>query len=185
MSVQEFKEKPTLKCCKEENCGMDECAEPCEQAQWELDRIKFIKKCKTLNYPGQERFGRSNKLFIHIGNEQEIYVSAQAREFLDWQEINEPKFIAECVAMMQGSLNAYQEMRDGWVMSARRLSVLKGSISHDDEDGGESFIKIEVKEFSGIKNNGKDYSSPWRGPYPIVTPEMILSVADKPKTENP
>jgi hypothetical protein len=177
MSVQEFKEKPTLKCCKEENCGMDECVKPCETAQWELDSIKFNKKCKTLNYPGQERFGRSNKLFIHLGEEQEIYVSAQARETLDWLEIDEPKFIASLVAMLKGPFRAFQEMREGWVMSARRLVVSKAK-EHGIDDGQPS-IRIDIEEFSGIKDNGKDYSSPWRGAYPIVTAEQILTVGDK------
>lgn len=177
MSTQEFAEKPTLKCCKEENCGMDECTEPCETARWELDKLKFNKKCKTLTYPGQERFGKSNKLFIHIGNEQEIYVSAQARETLDWQEIDEPKFVASLVAMMQGPLCGYAKMRDGWVMSARRLSVTRRIEDKDEEGAGHPKIQIEIREFTGIKNNGKDYSNPWRDAYQIVTPERILSVA--------
>lgn len=67
MTVQEFPEKAKLKCCREENCGMDECVTPCETAEWELAKLKFNQKCKTLNYPGQERFGKSNKLFIHLG----------------------------------------------------------------------------------------------------------------------
>lgn len=173
--VKEFAEKPTLKCCKEENCGMDECAKPCEIAEWELAKLKFNQKCKTLNYPGQERFGKSNKLFIHLGEEQEIYVSAQARETLDWLEIDEPKFIASLVAMLKGSLNSFQNMRDGWVMSARRINVSKVT-EGDGVEEGQPYIRIDIKEFSGIKNNGKDYSNPWRDAYPIVKPEDVLHI---------
>jgi hypothetical protein len=174
MSIQEFAEKPSLKCCKEENCGMDECAKPCETAQWELDERKFNLKCKTLNYPGQERFGKSNKLFIHLGEEQEIYVSTKARETLDWLEIDEPKFIASLVSMLKGPLHSFQEMRDGWVMSARRIDVSK-TTERGIEDGQPS-VRIDIQEFSGIKGNGKDYSTPWRAAYPIVTPEDVLAI---------
>jgi len=180
VSVKEFEEKPTLKCCKEENCGMDECDKPCEQAQWEIDHRNVVKKCKTLTYPGQERFGKSNKLVIHLGEEQELYISAQAREILDWQCIDEPKFVASLVAMMKGPLNAYHtnEQRD-YTMSARCVIVSKGVEGKNEMDSGYPYIKIEVREFTGLKNNGKDYNLPWRDAYPIITPEAILSIEAK------
>jgi hypothetical protein len=174
LTVQEFPEKAKLKCCREENCGMDECVTPCETAEWELAKLKFNQKCKTLNYPGQERFGKSNKLFIHLGEEQDIYISAPAREVLDWLEVDEPKFVASLVAMLKGPFLGFQKMRDDWVMSARRIVVSKASEEDSGDDDVQPRIRIDVQDFSGIKNNGKGYSSPWRGAYPIVTPEMIL-----------
>ena len=180
MSVQEFKEKPTLKCCKEENCGMDECEKPCETAEWELAKYKFNLKCKTLKYPGQERIGRSNKLFIHIGNEQAIYITAQARESLDWKGVNEPLFVAELIRMLQGPFNAIGEMRDGWVLSARLLIVSKSEEGEEeDDDRDTSFIRIDVKRFEGLKNNGEGYQLPWRGDYPLVKPEDVLQLISK------
>lgn len=179
MAVKEFAEKTLLKCCKEENCGMDECTEPCEQAQWELGKLKFNNKCKNITYPGQEKFGKSNKIFLHIGNEQEIYVSAQAREIIDWQGIDEAKFLASLVALMQGPLNGYSQMRDGWVISARHLSVTKATEGSGDEDEGYPYIQISIREFTGIKNNGKDYETPWRDAYPIISPNQIIESVER------
>jgi hypothetical protein len=160
MSNQEFlKSKNRLKCCRE--CGDDECTTPCEQAEYRLDQNRLNRKFKSIKYPGQSEYVKGGKILLELPNEQWVVISRQAREVLDFHNIDEPKFVQSMIDLLQGPMNELRKDSRGFVYSGRHLSVSRAVYpwdrsEHPEEYGDTPHIQIDIWDFTGMLKNGAE-----------------------------
>lgn len=141
--------------CKPEDPEV-ECNPLCEEAEWKLYKLRQNERFKARKYPEQSEYVKGNKIWLNLPNEQSIVISAQARELLDFNNIDEAKFVQKMRELMTDCFyDLPMESNNKYLWRAERLSVsaMADSWEEPDEDTGKrpQHICIEIKEITGYE----------------------------------
>jgi len=100
-----------------------------------------------IKYPEQSEYVKGNKIWLELGNDQELIVSSQAREVLKFYGVNEEKFVSKLKDLLKECFTDLEEI-EGFVYSFHTLSVSKASLNYDDET---PHIRIDIYDNHGKK----------------------------------